>query len=181
MLNERRATGRAYWGAGIGSYRVRRTPTLLSVRQGSLGRRVVGLLIAAVGGGCLALAAVDPAETMWAFRRVVGLLPAAGFLAFGVWITRSALPTVAVFDRARDAVVVQHGRGEARAVTRGLADLVGPVVETSDFDDGDRGHRLVLVFRSGERLPLGQDFVGGASAGRAAAAIREFLGGRAGG
>jgi hypothetical protein len=169
-----------YWGAGIADYRVTQTPTRLSVSQGNTGRRVVGALIAVVGGFTLAVATglLEPDEPVSGFARVVAVLAAVGFVAIGVLMGKGAGTTVAVFDRSRDAVVVRSGPTDARPVTRGLAELVGPLVEKEDFSDGDVGHRLVLLFHSGERLPLGQDFVGGASAARAAEAIRAFLGPR---
>jgi hypothetical protein len=169
----------AYWGPGVANYRMRQTAARLSVRQGNTGRRVVSLLFIVMGGAMLAIATglLENDDPMGPGRTTLVVALATGAILLGAWMFARAQPTVVVLDRTRGTLVVSTGPRQARRwVTHGLGELVEPAVEDREFTDGDVGHRLVLVLRSGARVAAGEDFVGGASAGHAAAAIRHFLG-----
>lgn len=168
----------AYWGPGVADYRIRQTAAQLSVRQGNTGRRVVSLLLVVLGGSMLAPATglLEPDDPMGPVQRAVGFGLGVGAALVGAWMYARAQPAVIELDRTRGTVAVHAGpRHARRSIMLGLGELVEPVVEDREFSDGDVGHRLLLVFRSGERITLGEDFVGGKSAGDAAAAIRRFL------
>jgi len=169
-----------YWSSSLAEYGVTQTPSRLSVRRGTAGRRAYGAMFILMGGVALAMACglVPTDETITVGPRLGAVLIGGVFIAIGVSMRKPTRAVDVVFDRAAGTVVFFGGPAEERPVPRRLADVVDVFVEDKNFNDGDEGHRIALLFRSGDLVRLGDAFIGGDSAERAAATIRTFLGPR---